>query len=206
MKPGIFAHWPNRITALRFVGSIALFVLLARWCDLPAGEVDAHPALFQAAFWLFVVTGLSDILDGWLARRSNLVTAFGRIADPFVDKVLVMGTMVLLIELPWSAQYFPAWVVVVILSREFLVTAIRGYVERLGHDFPADWFGKVKMLTQCLAIGAVLSLPAFRWGDPMEGVIEGFGVFCVWATLATSVGSGASYVFKTARILKGEPT
>jgi phosphatidylglycerophosphate synthase len=90
------------------------------------------------AFWLFIAIALSDVLDGWLARRGNLITAFGRIADPFVDKVLILGCMVYLAVLPWSQRFFPAWVVVVILAREFLVTGIRGYVESLGGQFPAD--------------------------------------------------------------------
>lgn len=202
MNPGIFAHWPNRITALRFLGALVLFAVLAVWGEVPADEVEEHPAVFQAAFWLFLVTSLSDVLDGWLARRGNLITAFGRIADPFVDKVLVMGTMVFLVVLPWSRSYFPAWVVVVILAREFLVTAIRGYVERLGGEFPADWFGKVKMLLQCLAIGIVLGLAAFRFPGELESWLAVLGEICVWATLATSVGSGLSYVVKTRGILR----
>jgi CDP-diacylglycerol--glycerol-3-phosphate 3-phosphatidyltransferase len=200
---GIFAHWPNRITALRFLGAAGLFVLLALRGDVPPEAVPQQRALFQLAFWLFLATSLSDVLDGWLARRGNLVSAFGRIADPFVDKVLVMGLMVFLVVLPWSREYFPAWIVVAILAREFLVTAIRGYVEQLGHEFPADWFGKVKMLLQCFAIGIVMGLQAFDWPDACVRVLQPAAHLCVWATLVTTLGSGLSYVFKTAHILRG---
>lgn len=199
---GIFAHWPNRITALRFLGATALFTLLALAGDVPPEEVHEERATFRLAFWLFLATSLSDVLDGWLARRGNLVSAFGRIADPFVDKVLVMGLMVFLVVLPWSREFFPAWIVVAILAREFLVTAIRGYVEKLGREFPADWFGKVKMLLQCIAIGIVMGLQAFAWPDALVRVLEPAAHLCVWATLVTTLGSGLSYVAKTARILR----
>lgn len=204
-KPGIFAHWPNRITMLRFLGAAGLFVLLALEGDVEPADVPAHRGMFQVAFWLFLATSLSDILDGWLARRGNQVTAFGRIADPFVDKVLVMGLMVFLIVLPWSREYFPAWIVVAILAREFLVTAIRGYVERLGREFPADGFGKAKMLLQCIAIGIVMGMAAFDFPDGFVRLLEPAAHLCVWATLVATLGSGLSYVAKTARILRELP-
>jgi CDP-diacylglycerol--glycerol-3-phosphate 3-phosphatidyltransferase len=196
--PGVFAHWPNRITALRFLGALALFTLFALWGEATAAEVREERGMLTVAFWLFIVTSLSDILDGWLARRGNLITAFGRIADPFVDKVLVLGAMIFLAVMPWSRPWFPAWVVVVILAREFLVTGIRGYVESLGGEFPADWFGKVKMLTQCFAIGVVIGMFAFDVSLEFWGVVA--DIFVI-ATLLTSVGSGLSYVIKTRQVL-----
>ena len=81
----VFSHWPNRITALRFIGAFVLFGLLTAIGD------DVQMTLNQASFWLFVVVAATDFLDGYLARRDNLVSAFGRIADPFVDKVLILG-------------------------------------------------------------------------------------------------------------------
>jgi CDP-diacylglycerol--glycerol-3-phosphate 3-phosphatidyltransferase len=204
MTKGVFAHWPNRITAMRFVGALGVFVLLAFY-----GEPSTHPdEVFRGkiaqVFWLFLIVALSDVLDGWLARRNNNITAFGRIADPFVDKVLVLGTMVFLAVLPWGSDYFPAWVVVVILAREFLVTGIRGYVESLGREFPADWFGKFKMLVQCWAVGIVLGLAAFEFSDETERAWGWAGMACVVATVVTSVGSGVSYVLKVRKLLAGD--
>jgi CDP-diacylglycerol--glycerol-3-phosphate 3-phosphatidyltransferase len=201
MTAGIFAHWPNRITALRFLGAAALFVVLALYGDVAPEGVDARSSIFKAAFWLFIATAISDILDGYLARRGNHVTAFGRIADPFVDKVLVMGAMVFLAVEPWSRHFFPAWIVVAILAREFLVTAIRGYVEKLGVEFPADWFGKAKMFLQCWAVGIVLGLAAFQFSAAAEARWALAGELCVLATLLATIGSGLSYVLKTRRIL-----
>jgi CDP-diacylglycerol--glycerol-3-phosphate 3-phosphatidyltransferase len=201
MASGVFAHWPNRITAVRFFGAVALFALLARVGDVGADELASRRGEMHACLWLFVAVALSDILDGWLARRGNHITAFGRIADPFVDKVLVMGAMIYLAVLPWSREFFPAWVVVVILAREFLVTGIRGYVESLGHAFPADWFGKVKMLVQCWAVGIPIGMQAFELSDVARERWAWSAHALVWLTLLTSVGSGLSYVFKARKFL-----
>jgi CDP-diacylglycerol--glycerol-3-phosphate 3-phosphatidyltransferase len=157
--------------------------------------------LLQSAFWLFVVVAASDVLDGWLARRFHLESTFGRIADPFVDKVLVLGAMVFLAVMPWSRAWFPAWIVVVVLAREFLITGLRGYVESRGARFPADWFGKVKMFSQCLAVGIVVGLYAFEWSPEAFRFWGSVGTVFVWATLATSIGSCVSYLVKTRRIV-----
>ena len=205
MKDGIFAHWPNRITALRFVGSLVLFILLTVFGEDEPARISG---LLQLVFWLFLGIALTDVLDGYLARRGNLVTAFGRIADPFVDKVMVIGTMIYLAVLDWSQPWFPAWVVVVVVAREFLVTGIRGYVESRGLEFPADWFGKMKMLFQCIAIQIVIGRFAFAldWAESTQRFWDVVGHVFVWATAVATVGSGTSYVLKTKRILAAEST
>lgn len=202
MSAGVFEHWPNRITAVRFVGSLVLFVLLATAGNRAAVAASgAPPGWIMLSFWLFVLIALTDYLDGWLARRGNVVTAFGRIADPFVDKVLVLGTMIFLAVMDWSRPWFPAWIVVVVLAREFLVTGIRGYVESEGREFPADWFGKIKMVIQCVAIGVAFGVYAFAWPDGLRGFWSTVCHVCVWGTLLASVGSGLSYVFKARSLL-----
>jgi CDP-diacylglycerol--glycerol-3-phosphate 3-phosphatidyltransferase len=202
MAGGIFQHWPNRITAIRFVGSLVLFVLLS----LPGMDVESPGRVaVQVAFWLFILIAMSDFLDGYLARRYGHVSAFGRIADPFVDKVLVLGSLILLAVLEWSRPFIPAWIVVVVLAREFLVTGIRGYVESLGREFPADWFGKIKMIIQCIAIGVVLGVHAFPWPGFLHTFLVYAGHAFVWGTLLSSLGSGVSYVLKTAKLLKETP-
>ncbi len=198
---GVFAHWPNRITALRFVGAFFLFGIFALHEEQPPA---AWRGTIAIAFWLFVAIAATDFLDGWLARRGKHVTAFGRIADPFVDKILIVGSMIFLAVLPWSKTFLPAWIVVVIVAREFLVTAIRGYVESVGREFPADWFGKIKMILQCCAIGGVLWVHAYDWSPGLTTLWTRTTHVLVWATLITSVGSGLSYVFKTRRVLIGD--
>lgn len=198
---GVFEHWPNRITALRFLGALGVFAILAVEGNREAREVPFDRSWIHLAFWTFVIVAASDVLDGWLARRGNHVTAFGRIADPFVDKVLVMGTMVFLAVMPWSRPWFPAWVVVVILAREFLVTAVRGYVESRGGTLPADWFGKIKMFAQCIAVGAVLGIHAFDFTPSVQAFWASVAHVFVWLTLLTSVGSALAYLMRTRRYL-----
>jgi CDP-diacylglycerol--glycerol-3-phosphate 3-phosphatidyltransferase len=198
---GVFQHWPNRITSLRLVGAALLFALLAlRGQQDPSGI----RGLIHVSFWLFVVTAATDVLDGWLARRGNHVTAFGRVADPFCDKVLTLGSMVFLGVLPWDPagrSLFPAWILVVILAREFLVTGIRGYAESLGVDFSADMFGKIKMVVQCVAIGALLFMHAFEWSAGAYDAWWLLGRVLVAVTLATTVLSGLNYVVKARHLL-----
>jgi CDP-diacylglycerol--glycerol-3-phosphate 3-phosphatidyltransferase len=203
---GVFRHWPNRITALRFLGALGLFAIFAALGDETTSQVTQSRGVLQLAFWTFVIVAASDVLDGYLARRGNHITAFGRIADPFVDKVLVMGAMVYLAVMSWSARWFPAWIVVVVLAREFLVTAIRGYVESLGVKFPADWLGKVKMFTQCFAVGVVVGIHAFDFTPEAYHFWGRVGMVFVYATLVTSVASCVSYLVKTRQLLlEGSP-
>jgi CDP-diacylglycerol--glycerol-3-phosphate 3-phosphatidyltransferase len=198
MSEGIFAYWPNRITALRFVGSLVLFFVLSVWGD---SDPEAIAGCLDLSFWLFIGIAATDYLDGYLARRGNQITSFGRIADPFVDKVLVIGTMVFLAVLEWSRPWFPAWIVVAVVAREFLVTGIRGYVESLGGQFPADLFGKVKMFTQCFACAAVIGLSAFEMPSETHGFWTAMTEVFVIATVVTSVGSAVSYMVKTRKVL-----
>jgi CDP-diacylglycerol--glycerol-3-phosphate 3-phosphatidyltransferase len=198
---GVFEHWPNRITALRFLGALGLFAIFATQGNESVSEVTRNRGILQLAFWTFIVVAASDVLDGYLARRGNHITAFGRIADPFVDKVLVMGAMVYLAVMPWSARWFPAWIVVVILAREFLVTAIRGYVESMGVKFPADWLGKVKMFTQCFSVGVVVGMHAFTFSAETYAFWGNVALVFVYATLVTSVASCVSYLVKTRQLL-----
>ena len=86
-------------------------------------------------------------------------------------------------------------------SKWVIMTGIRGYVESLGMQFGADWFGKIKLIVQCIAIGTVIGLFAFDWPPALHRFLDiGAHVF-VWATLVTTIASGASYVMKTRRLL-----
>jgi CDP-diacylglycerol--glycerol-3-phosphate 3-phosphatidyltransferase len=142
--------WPNRITLARGVLTVVLWVLLS------VSGPDPSEGVWRAAFILFVVTALSDILDGALARRLQQVSQFGRIADPLVDKLLVIGTLAVLLGIPSLREVLPAWAVAVILARELTVTALRSAVEARGIAFGAVASGKGKMVLQCVAVGAVM--------------------------------------------------
>ncbi len=200
----VFSHWPNRITAMRFVGALILFAIFAIVGMRTTAQIDEVRPVICFAFWLFVVTAASDFLDGYLARRDKLVSVFGRIADPFTDKVLILGTMIFCAVMPWTQPWLPAWVVVVILAREFLVTGIRGYAESQGHEFPADKFGKVKMVVQSMAVGGLIWVEAYDWPEPWFHFWSIVVHVLVWATLFATVGSGITYVRKASELFTGE--
>ena len=195
----VFEHWPNRITALRFIGAFVLFGMLS---VVGEGGPSQNMGLIQGSFWLFVVVVSTDFLDGYLARRDNQVSTFGRIADPFVDKVLILGALIYLAVLPWSRPWVPVWGVVLILSREFLVTGIRGWVESTGREFGADGLGKIKMVLQSIAVGGVLFLHAFPWPEELFHYLSWMAHALIWGTIGITLISGVSYVLKTRTLIE----
>jgi CDP-diacylglycerol--glycerol-3-phosphate 3-phosphatidyltransferase len=170
-----------------------LFVLLGL-----ASRSETPPVLLlDVSFGLFVVTALTDMLDGILARRLNLETTFGRIADPFADKVLVIGSFIFL--LGFMDSPIRSWMVVVIVSREFLVSGLRGFIEGQGHKFSAKMWGKVKVTSQYVLIGwTIFFFAHFTYSGPLKTFtfVAAVGV-TIWSAL-----SGAAYLVSATRILK----
>jgi CDP-diacylglycerol---glycerol-3-phosphate 3-phosphatidyltransferase len=195
--------WANRITIARGVVAAALCVVLHL---LATG--DSHDGtLWTVAFVLFVVGAVTDVLDGYIARSRGEVSVFGRIADPFVDKILILGSGIFLISIPGIPAALPAWVVAAILAREMLVTALRGAVEGRGGNFQAAWWGKVKMIVQCVAIGA-----AMLYGARVAWVSAGvfgdlsFARLVAYVAAAVTIASGVDYTVRAYRLLSGGPT
>lgn len=141
--------WANVITIGRGLLTIGVWVLTAY-------AEGASAACWGWVFALFVLTAVTDMLDGAVARRLGQVSVFGRIADPLVDKLLVLGTLTVLVAMPEAREVLPVWVVVLVLARELVVTALRAAVESGGASFQAAFWGKLKMLSQCVAVGGVL--------------------------------------------------
>jgi CDP-diacylglycerol--glycerol-3-phosphate 3-phosphatidyltransferase len=199
--------WANRITVAR--GALALVL----WGVLHAIDVwGLGPSAWWLAFGLFLVTAGTDSLDGYVARRLGEVSVFGRIADPFVDKLLILGSMVFLLGIPGIVNAMPPWTVAVTLGRELLVTTLRSAVEGMGGNFQAGWWGKWKMGFQCFAIGTVLfygaGVPWVRaslWdvapGDPAHGSWNLARLVTVSAALITA-GSGVEYTIRALRLLR----
>ena len=186
---------PNTITMTRLVMTVFVFVLLE--LHAAADAANATKTLPWVAFTLFLAASVTDFLDGYLARKWNMVSAFGRIADPFADKILIAGTLISLLHFHLATDVLPHWYVVVVIAREFLVTAIRGYVESTGKAFGADRLGKWKMVSQCWTVAAVLSMVAgsswFEWA-----AVGGF-----WVSLALTVVSGMNYCIKARESILG---
>jgi CDP-diacylglycerol--glycerol-3-phosphate 3-phosphatidyltransferase len=144
--------WANRVTLARLGLTIVYFGLL-----FAAGFDGERPPVSpwrEAALACLLVALLTDWLDGWLARRLGQVTQFGRIADPFVDKIVICGSLVFFAAFVRTAALVPAWVVVVVIAREFLVHGLRSAAEAQGVAFGATFWGKQKMFFQSAAVVA----------------------------------------------------
>ena len=154
------------------------------------------PQFMIAALVLFIVTALTDFVDGWWARKFNQCTQFGRIMDPFADKILICGTFIFLSarpEMQADWRLFQPWMAVVIMGREMLVTAIRGFMEQKGIDFRAKWAGKIKMGFQCIACAAGCLYLSFDEGFAPEWLYWTV-VVSVWVTIFSTLQSGFGYV------------
>lgn len=193
--------WANRITLLRAVLTLVLWAVLAVTAPRPG------PGTWWFAFALFLVTALTDVVDGIVARRFGEVSVFGRLADPLVDKLLVLGTMIALLAIDDVRPVLPAWAVALMLAREFVVTALRGAVEGRGVPFQAAPIGKAKMLLQSIAVGAVLlhgAGVALARQELALGPLGPWSVAQVVVLLATllTVVSGIDYSARAARLLR----
>ncbi len=212
--PLAWRRWfPNALTGLRLLIAIAFFILLSVG-DYPVRDIMVTPKQplyrYLGAAVLFGLAALTDALDGPLARRWKVVSKFGRVMDPFADKVLVVGGFVMLAGPTFGLDdatkpHFQVsgvwpWMVVLILGRELLVTSIRAVAEEEGHDFSAEWSGKAKMILQACVIPFILVMLGITevhrgaWG---RRVIDG----AVWATLAVTVASGLPYVWRGIAVL-----
>ena len=163
---------PHILTLGRFVLTIVFMVMIL---DVP--YVPNKPFFLDIAFGIFVVAGITDIIDGAIARKLNVVSRFGRITDPLVDKILVCGAFICfavigepkLFNITGAELSLIHWSVAgILVLREVYVTVLRQIAESRGVDFAATTSGKVKMLLQSFAIGAVLvkaaHIPTATWG------------------------------------------
>ena len=181
---------PNAITFSRLLLSFVLF-----------GLIQAGNAWLWAA-GLFVFAVATDVLDGYIARRYQLITQLGRILDPFVDKFITSGTFLFLLPRPESGV--TPWMVVIVLGREMLVTSLRGFLETQGADFSASASGKLKMFLQCVAATASLvSLDPMcsTWSVGMLGIAQIRDVL-LWTMVAVTVWSGVDYVRRAIQLMR----
>ena len=180
---------PNKLTFLRLL-LIPFFVVLTvvpfNWGRVEWLNSEISITLLVATI-VFIVASITDWLDGYIARRDNLVTNFGKFADPLADKLLVSSALIILIELGLA----PAWVVVVIISRELAVTGLRLLlVEEGGTVLAAAWPGKVKTFTQLLAI-IFLLINDF----PFAWLGFSIGKTLLYISLIFTIYSGVDYFY-----------
>ena len=190
---------PNALTIARIVLTAVFITGLT--LHTPTQPLDGTLVLIAA---LFILAALTDALDGHFARKWSVVSRFGRVMDPFADKILILGAFVMLAGPGFFVTPEPGtrptqltgvypWMVVVILARELLVTSLRGLVEAEGGDFSASWSGKWKMILQSVAVPLILVLVAAAPvgpGTPARWAID----ITVWLTLAVTVLSAFPYL------------
>ncbi len=178
----IAPNLPNKLTMLRII-MIPLFVLLYEWQSL-----GLH---YLWAFIVFALASITDLFDGKIARKYNLISDFGKLMDPLADKVLVTAAMVCFVG--DAAALTPSWVVIVILAREFLVTSLRLLAAAKGVVLAADKWGKYKTATTMVWICWNLLILEF-------GLLGAVGVYLhyglMFLSLFFTVYSGLNYVVK----------
>ncbi len=210
----MYRQVPNLITVSRLVITALFFIGIN--VRVPAEEFTG---LMAICFALFLLATGSDVLDGYLARSWKVESAFGRVVDPFADKILICGAFVFFCSpvVPAAAAaacgrpdlYSPTgiapWMAVVLIAREFLVTGIRGLAESRGIDFRANWMGKLKMFFQSVAVGGVVI--CFIAALPLRGSSILYGLIVVrntaiWLTVVVTVLSAWQYIVGGWRVMR----
>lgn len=210
---------PNLLTMLRLVLAAAFFAVLAYY----KYDHDRYMLLLPA-IGLFIAAALTDFFDGLLARRWHVESKFGRIMDPFCDKVLVLGALCFLAGSSFGYETFTsidgaaqavivqasgvyAWMVVIIIARELLVTGIRGEMEGSGHKFGANVWGKLKMILQSIVVPIVLLIVFVLDQDKLGHLASEMALvrdILVYATVVVTVLSGLPYITGAYRVAKTE--
>ena len=170
---------PNKLTTLRVI-MIPFFVFFLLWQN---GE---NRTFRMIALALFIIASLTDLLDGKIARKYNLVTNFGKFMDPLADKLLVCSALICLIEL----NALPAWMVIIIISREFIISGL--IASDNGVVIAASYWGKFKTTFQMVSVVLlILDIPALAFVTTI----------CVWIALVLTIVSLVDYIYKNHKIL-----
>ena len=177
----------NKLTIFRIVLVPVLVVLML---------LDFKYADFYSAA-VFLIASFTDFLDGYLARKRNEITNFGKFADPIADKVLVISAYLCLVE----AQLVPSWAVIIVLAREFIVSALRMAAAAQNCVIAADKFGKLKTVVQMIST-TMLILGATTLMQDKVGVYYIVAMVLFYISVALAAFSGISYVVKYKNLLK----
>ena len=176
---------PNKLTVMR-VAAVPFFVVLML---VPISGAPCEGWCKWTALALFIIASLTDLVDGKLARKYGLVTNFGKFMDPLADKLLVCSALICLVEL----SRIPAWVVIIIIAREFVISGIRLIAADDGVVISASKWGKVKTVFQMIMVGFMIgNLPIFNL----------LTALLMWIALALTLISLVDYIAKNIGIFK----
>ena len=194
---------PNKLTIVRVILIVPFILLLLGshegwgWFKAIFGEDHVIPEFLALA--AFVIASLTDMLDGKIARKYNLVTNFGKFMDPLADKLLVCAALIVLVEM----GRIPSWIVVVIISREFIISGFRLIASDKGVVIAASYWGKFKTTFQMIMIGMMIveDVPVFAdfGGGKVFGIIV---AVLTWIALALTVISLVDYIIKNKDVMK----
>jgi CDP-diacylglycerol---glycerol-3-phosphate 3-phosphatidyltransferase len=176
---------PNLLTLLR-IFFVPLLVAALLGQDLGVNWARLVPVSRELfALGIFLFAAATDLIDGYFARRWKQVTTVGTLLDPIADKLLISAALISLVEI----QRVPAWMVILIIGREFAVTGLRSIAAASGYTIQASDLGKTKMVTQVAAIGLVIG--GIRWPQLVE-----YGRFAMWAVVVFGFVSAVGYFAK----------
>ena len=184
---------PNKLTISRFVLTIAFLAVMF-------SKVRGHETIALA---LFIAGGVTDFLDGQIARRHKLITNFGILMDPLADKILVCSAFIAFVGLNWV----PAWMVVVVVARELAITGLRLLAASKNVVLAAEGYGKHKTISQIVAIIAILVLASYEQWGVLGRALFGFEIFgapwvkwfkdiSLWLAVALTFISGWLYLWR----------
>ena len=186
---------PNKITVSR-ICLIPLFVIFMLidfgWGDLVVGDASL-PIEHLVGALIFIFASVTDWIDGYYARKYNLVTNLGKFLDPLADKLLVSAALIVLVELQLAAS----WIVIIIISREFAVTGLRLILAGTGEVVAANMLGKIKTWTQIIAVSALL-----LHNIPFELISFDFATIALWISMFFTIWSGWDYFAKNKEVFK----
>ncbi len=177
---------PNKISMIR----ILIIPIMVLSYYFGTNELLAYDPRWIVLPILFILASITDFLDGYIARKYNLVTTFGKFIDPLADKLLVMTALLLLTV----EGIIPVWIVITILSREFIVTGIRLVAAPTGKVIAASKLGKYKTATTMVALALLLM---FEFNSSFET----FGMILLYIGLALTIISGIEYFYKNRHII-----
>lgn len=182
-------NWANRLTLSRLALTVLFVVALN----------SAWPYARTVALVLFLIAGITDFIDGEVARRYGYVTNFGKLMDPLVDKIMIAAAFISLVPL----KAIPAWAATTVVARDFLITGLRLMASTKGLVLPAERLGKQKTSWQVVTVIfflALLSASEFRYGDENSTwwlrTWNDAGTVLVWITVALTVYSGLGYAWR----------
>ncbi len=196
---------PANIVTLVRICLVPVFVaaLISPWPAWIGFEwLDAWKSWIAAA--VFVIISCTDWLDGYLARKRNEVTDFGKFMDPLADKILVIAALLVLVEL----GALPSWVVLIIVAREFIVSGVRMVAANKGEVIAASWYGKFKTVFQMIAIVlfVVKENPVIReWSETAYGILYGLSWLVMVVALVLTIVSMLDYISKARHLIGFAP-